>query len=101
MKEFLTSYQLLVQLLVDSFEQARQRPEDNEEQKKYYSGKKKQHTFKNQVIGFPKGEEIVDILVGERGPEADINLLKKQPKKLSKNQKYEGDKGYQGADFSR
>ena len=66
--------------LVDSFEQARQRPEDNEEQKKYYSGKKKQHTFKNQVIGFPKGEEIVDILVGERGPKADINLLKKQQK---------------------
>ena len=67
-------------MLVDSFEQARQRPEDNEEQKKYFSEKKKQHTFKNQVIGFPKGEEIVDILVGERGPEADINLLKKQQK---------------------
>jgi hypothetical protein len=97
MKEFLTSYQLLV----DSFEQARQRPEDNEEQKKYYSGKKKQHTFKNQVIGFPKGEEIVDILVGERVPQADINLLKKQQKKLSKNQKYEGDKGYQGAERTK
>jgi len=43
----------------------------------------------------------VDILVGKRGPEADINLLKKQQKKLSKNQKYEGDKGYQGAERTK
>jgi hypothetical protein len=30
-----------LELLVDSYEQPRKRPKDNEEQKKYYSGKKK------------------------------------------------------------
>jgi len=35
----LTEYELIV----DSYEQARERPGDNEEQKKYYSGKKANH----------------------------------------------------------
>jgi hypothetical protein len=30
-----------LELLVDSYEQPRERPKDNQEQKKYYSGKKK------------------------------------------------------------
>jgi hypothetical protein len=37
----LTEYELIV----DSYEQARERPGDNEEQKKYYSGKKANHTI--------------------------------------------------------
>ena len=45
-QELLTSYQLLV----DSFEQPRERPEDDDEQKKFFSVKKREHTFKNQVI---------------------------------------------------
>jgi len=31
-------------------EQPRERPSDNQEQKKYFSGKKKQHTFKNLLL---------------------------------------------------
>ncbi|MGB3510882.1 MAG: hypothetical protein WBA93_16950 [Microcoleaceae cyanobacterium] len=38
------------ELIVDSTEQSRYRPEDDDKQKKYYSGKKKNHTFKNQII---------------------------------------------------
>ena len=41
------------ELIVDSWEQARERPGDNQIPKEYYSGKKKQHTFKGQVIGLP------------------------------------------------
>ena len=52
------------QLLVDSTEQPRERPGDNEEQHKYFSGKKKQHTFKNQIITLPEGRDIVDVVVG-------------------------------------
>ena len=37
-----------LELIVDSCEQPRERPEAYQEQKKYYSGKKKNHTFKNQ-----------------------------------------------------
>ena len=95
-KELLTSHELLV----DSFEQGRERPTDYEVQKKYFSGKRQKHTFKNQVISLPKGNDIVDVVVGERGPEADINLLRKQQKRLSKNQKFKGDKAYISADHT-
>lgn len=68
-QQLLTSYELLV----DSAEQSRERPSDYQEQKKFFSGKKQRHTFKNQFISLPKGRDIVDVVVGERGPEADVN----------------------------
>ncbi len=51
--ENLTEYELIV----DSEEQAIERPLDYQTQKKYYSGKKKYHTFKNQLIVLPSGKE--------------------------------------------
>ena len=42
--------------------------------------------------------EIVDVIVGKRGPESDVNLLIKQQKNFDKEQKFQGDKGYQGAE---
>ena len=83
-------------LLVDSFEQDRERPSDNDIQKKYYSGKKRRHTFKNQVIGLPKGDDIIDITVGERGPESDITLFRVQRNNFSERQLFAGDKAYIG-----
>ena len=77
-KEILTE----LELIVDSTEQTRERPGEYEEQKKYYSGKKKNHTFKNQIITTPNGREIVDVIVGERGPEREVNLLRRQPEKF-------------------
>jgi len=65
----LTEYELIV----DSCEQPRERPGEYQEQKKYYSGKKKNHTFKNQLIVLPTGEDIVDVAAGETGPKSDIN----------------------------
>ncbi|NEP06655.1 MAG: transposase family protein [Okeania sp. SIO2G4] len=44
--EILTEYELIV----DSYEQDIQRPKKYEKQKEYYSGKKKSHTRKSQVI---------------------------------------------------
>ena len=84
-----------LELLVDSCEQDRERPSDYEK-KKYYSGKKKRHTFKNQIITTPNGQEIVDVIVGEPGPKSDIVLWREQSKKLEGNQKYNGDKAYIG-----
>lgn len=84
------------ELIVDSWEQARERPEDNQEQKKYYSGKKKQHTFKGQAITLPLGKDIVDVEVGQQGKASDINLFREQQKKFDGDQKFTGDKGYQG-----
>ena len=63
-QELLTSHQLLV----DSAEQPRERPKNYQEQKKFFSGKKQKHTFKNQFVSLPKGKDIVDVVAGERGP---------------------------------
>ncbi|WP_375492318.1 transposase family protein [uncultured Nostoc sp.] len=42
------------------------RPSDNEEQKKFFSGKKKQHTVKNQIVSLPEGKDIVSVQGGRR-----------------------------------
>ena len=91
-KEMLTDYELIV----DSWEQARERPEEYEEQKEYYSGKKKQHTFKGQVITLPLGKDLVDVEVGRKGKTSDIGMFREQQQKFESNQKFTGDKGYQG-----
>jgi len=62
------------ELIVDSAEQPVQRPVDYQSRKNY-SGKKKMHTFKNQFIVLPNGEDIVDVIVGKLGKTSDINLF--------------------------
>ncbi|XZF65688.1 MAG: transposase [Gloeotrichia echinulata DVL01] len=86
------------QLIVDSMEQPRERPCNNQEQKEYFSVKKKQHTFKNQFIILPEGKDIVDVEVGEKGPTSDISLFREQQEKFEADQMFEGDKAYQGGE---
>jgi len=91
-QELLTEFELIV----DSMEQPRERPGDNKEQKEYFSGKKKQHTFKNQVISMPEAKEIVDVVVGLKGPTSDISLFRNQQQKFTAEQSFKGDKAYIG-----
>ncbi|MDJ0589825.1 MAG: transposase family protein [Pleurocapsa sp. MO_226.B13] len=84
-------------MLVDTTEQARERPSAYQEQKKYYSGKKGFHTLKNSVVSCAQGEDIIDVTVGARGPEADINLFRQQQNKFAESQEFVGDKAYVGA----
>lgn len=84
------------ELVVDSSEQVRERPKTYQEQKKFYSGKKKSHTLKNQLIVLPNGAEIVDVTVGKPGPSSDINLFRARQSEFAANQKFKGDKGYIG-----
>ena len=84
------------ELIVDSTEQPVARPVDYEEQKLYDSGKKKMHTLKNQFIVLPLGQDIVDIIVGELGKTSDITLFRQTQDKFERNQKFIGDKAYQG-----
>ena len=91
-QEILTDYELIV----DSSEQPRERPGDYKEQKKYYSGKKKNHTFKNQITVLPSGQDIVDVIAGLPGPKSDITLFRQGEKNFEANQKFQGDKGYVG-----
>ena len=91
-QEIFTEYELRV----DSCKQARERPVEYQEQQNYYSGKKKSHTFKNQLTLLPNGQDIVDIIAGEPGPKSDITLFRQGKKGFSFNQKYQGYKGYIG-----
>ena len=84
-------------LIVDSTEQPRERPRDNQAQQECFSGKKKQHTFKNQLITLPEGKDIVDVLVGAKGPISDISLFRIQQQKFADGQTFDGDKAYVGA----
>ncbi len=92
LRKILTEYQLIV----DSTEQPTARPVDYEEQKKYYSGKKRMHTLKNQFIVLPKGEDIIDVTVGNLGKTSDINLFRFSFNKFELEQKFIGDKAYKG-----
>jgi hypothetical protein len=70
-KEILTGYELIV----DTYEQVRERTGTRDEQEKYFSGKKSNHTFKSQIIIIPDGRDIVDVVAGEPGPKSDITLF--------------------------
>jgi len=85
-----------MELIVDSCEQPIQRPGEYEEQKKFYSGKKKNHTLKNQFIVTPNGREIVDIIVAAPGSTSDINIWRTNQSNLGLTQKFKGDKAYIG-----
>lgn len=60
-------------ILIDSFETAIPRPSLNDRQKRVYSGKKKRHTLKTQVVTDVAGE-VLDVDGGHRGPMADKKL---------------------------
>ena len=60
-------------LLVDSFETPIARPSLPAMQRKFYSGKKKRHTMKTQIITDAKGE-VIAIETGHPGPASDKTL---------------------------
>jgi hypothetical protein len=61
--------------LVDSWEQRVQRPADPTAQRGYYSGKKKTHTLKSQVVVQPGTGLILDVAASVPGPTHDRTLL--------------------------
>src|SRR5882724_4048930 len=83
-------------VLIDSFESPVRRPSLPARQKRVYSGKKKRHTLKSQVVTDAKGE-ILDLDPGHRGPTADKRLYEQStvaehyPKAAK-----QGDLAYQG-----
>lgn len=94
-KEILTEYELIV----DTYEQVRERPGTHDEQEKYFSGKKSNHTFKSQIIVMPDGRDIVDVVAGEPGPKSDITLFREYRSEFNSQQKFKGDKAYIGEDL--
>jgi hypothetical protein len=83
-------------LLVDTWEQPIPRPQDQEVQEAYYSGKQAEHTRKNQLITLPKGTDIVDVVIGEKGPRSDSKLFEQTQAELPETLQFIGDKAYVG-----
>lgn len=83
-------------LLVDPWEQPIPRPQDPQEQEAYYSGKQAEHTRKNQVITLPQGTDIVDVVIGEKGPRSDSKLFEQTQAELPESLAFTGDKAYVG-----
>lgn len=67
-------------VIIDSFEQAVQRPKNAKDSKdakdSYYSGKKKQHTFKSQVAVNRHNGTLADVSPSVPGPTSDMALLR-------------------------
>jgi len=85
-----------VAVVIDTFEQAVQRPQRR--QKRFYSGKKKRHTLKSQVTVDEETGAIVDVADSVPGPTADIKVLQKSKvlKRLPKGVGALGDLAYVG-----
>jgi hypothetical protein len=64
--------------IVDSFETPVRRPSIQERQRRVYSGKKKRHTLKTQIVTDQQGE-ILTLSAGHPGPKADLKLYEEVP----------------------
>jgi DDE superfamily endonuclease/Helix-turn-helix of DDE superfamily endonuclease len=86
----------VARVLIDSFESPVRRPSLPERQKRVYSGKKKRHTLKSQVVTDAKGE-ILDLDPGHRGPTADKRVYEQSPVEAHyPSAQKQGDLAYQG-----
>ena len=85
-------------VLVDSFERPTHRPTTR--QKRYYSGKKKRHTLKSQLVVDGGTGKVADVSVSVPGPTADVKLLKRSKvlRKVKRGVAVVGDLAYVGAD---
>ena len=63
----------LERVLIDSFETPVPRPSQEPQQRQRYSGKKKRHTLKTQVVADRNGE-LLELDAGHRGPASDKRL---------------------------
>ena len=79
-------------LIVDATEQEINRPQ--KKQKKYYSGKKKRHTIKTEIV-MNKAGKIVNISKSVPGSVHDF-ILRKKSDSIPRSSAVLGDSGYQG-----
>lgn len=88
------------QVIVDSFETPVPRPSIEPKQRALYSGKKKDHTLKTEIIT-NLNADILDVDAGYRGPKSDKKLHEHSPvAKQFPNAVVKADLAYQGLDHS-
>jgi len=88
----------LREFIVDGTERPIQRPKNPQDQQKYYSGKRKQHTVKNQVVINPKSKRILAVSKTVEGRMHDKTLLEETGLllKAPPGSKGLGDSAYEG-----
>jgi len=80
-------------VVIDATETAIERPKKG--QKRFYSGKKKRHTLKTQLVVDPKTKAVICTTFAA-GKEHDFHLFKRSRVKFKNETKCLADKGYQG-----
>lgn len=93
--ETLASYETL-DFLLDGTERRRQRPQDPEEQRQYYSGKKKTHTVKNNLIVHAETGRIAYLGQTCEGKRHDKKLADEEAYTFPTNSVLGQDTGFQG-----
>ena len=91
-----------VQVIIDGKEQPFQRPQGWDEQKPFYSGKKKRHTVKNQILGTPQGR-IGGVSATVPGSTHDLTMMRGDGvlDRLDEGEGAMADKAYTGAEKDR
>jgi hypothetical protein len=84
--------------VVDSFEQRVQRPKAAADRDGWYSGKKRMHTVKNQIVVDSESGQVRDVSDSVPGRVSDITLLKQSGalERVPKDEGMMGDAAYQG-----
>jgi len=78
---------------IDATENPVERPKKG--QRKFYSGKKKRHTLKSQIVVDKATKEIICVKTSE-GKQHDFNLFKRSRLPINRGTKAETDSGFQG-----
>jgi len=94
-KDRTLTYEKLIEIIADVTESPTQRPKKNKEQKNKYSGKKKKHTNKTEIVIEKETGRIINISKSYGGRTHDFKIRKNE-KPLPKNTKKLVDRGYQG-----
>ena len=96
--EFIELYPDAAGFITDATEARCQRPKDKEEQRKYYSGKKKAHTIKTQITVSRNTERVLDVSQSYAGSIHDKKVfdIEKTIERICKETPHWIDLGYQG-----
>lgn len=95
---FIEEYPELSEFIVDCTERSIQRPQDYQIQQEYYSGKKKHHCIKNQILVSPQTKRILAVSNTYSGRIHDKTIFEEDPLilRLPSESTAMADLGYQG-----
>jgi len=85
-----------LEFIIDGTERPIRRPKDKERRKTYYSGKKKRHTLKNNVVTEKQTRKVKALSRTCEGKKHDKKLADEQDLRFPKGSKLLKDTGFQG-----